>query len=311
MKKFVKVLVIVLCVLLALFVIGSGVLGYIIASKILDQNEGKDTHNNSLMQMEVWGYDYSAFESAYTGSSVSAVASDGNEVPGTLYDYGSSSCVVLVHGAGGDRCCMYPLAEEYLERGYDVIAIDQRGCGSNPSSEVTFGIRESLDVEAMVAYARSLGYSSVFVHGQSMGAQTVAIYASNVAAGSSSAADAVICDSPVPGMELIILEMFGDGDTSSPLANYLVAISKPWLALKGISMDDGDTIAVVASDTIPTLVIVSTLDETCLPSQVEDVYANIACENKDILYFESKHIEGVIDYPDEYMDGVEAFLDGV
>lgn len=308
MKKFVKVLSITACVIAAIAVIGSGVMGWYVASKILHQNEGKDTVEASLKQLEIWGYDISSF--SYTGTSVSAVASDGNVVPGTLFSYGSDACVVLVHGAGGDRVSAYPLAEGYLSRGYDVLAMDQRGCGENPSDEVTFGINESLDVAAMVSYARSLGYSTVYVHGQSMGAQTAAIYASTVEDGPS-AADAVICDSPVPGMELIIREMFGDGDVDAFLPSYLVGISKPWLYLSGISMDDGDTMEVVKNDMIPTLVIVSSRDEVCLPSQVEEVYANIACENKEILYFDSEHIMGIIDYPDEYMDGVEAFLDGV
>ena len=46
-----------------------------------------------------------------------------------------------------------------------------------------------------------------------MGAQTAAIYASDVIPSDKDAADAVICDSPVPGMEFVLKEMFGDGNT--------------------------------------------------------------------------------------------------
>ena len=185
--------------------IGSIAMGGFVANKILYQNADKDTHDNSLKQMEVWEYDTDAFNAAYTGVEISATAEDGNEVPGTYFDMGSDKCVILVHGAGGDRACVEPLAEGYLQRGYDVIAIDQRGCGSNPDDRVTFGIHESLDVKAMVEYARvDLENKEVLVHGQSMGAQTTAIYASNVTPGTPEAAEAVICDSPVPGMELIL-----------------------------------------------------------------------------------------------------------
>lgn len=305
-----KGIIITACTLLVLATGGSFAFGGFIADKILHQNDGEDTHDNSIKQMEVWEYDYSAFKDKYEGTGISATAEDGNNVPATYYSSDSDTCVILVHGAGGDRACTAPLAEGYLERGYDVIAIDQRGCGENPDDRVTFGINEQLDVRAMVEYAReTLGKKTVYVHGQSMGAQTTAIYASNVTPGAANAADAVICDSPVPGMELILKEMFGDGDTESFVAKYFTGTSKFYMnTVNKIDYDDGDTINVVANDNIPTLVICSDKDEVCLPNQVEMVYNNVACSNKQILHFDSAHIEGIIDYPEEYMDGVEEFL---
>lgn len=309
-NKIIKAATITMSVIAFIAVAGSAAMGGYVADRILHQNEGKDTCDNSVKQLEVWGYDLEGFNARYQGTEVSATAEDGNTVPGTYFDMGSDKCVILVHGAGGDRVSTYPLAEGYLERGYDVIAIDQRGCGANASDEVTFGINEMLDVEAMVEYAREdLGSSEVIVHGQSMGAQTTALYASNVTPGTAGAADAVICDSPVPGMELLLKEMFGDGDVNSFTANYLTGTSKIYMGLvNGIDYDDGDTIAAVANDQIPTLIICSDRDEVCLPDQVQQVYDNIACEDKEILHFDSAHIEGIIDQPEAYMDGVENFL---
>lgn len=309
-NKLKKGIIITLIVVVVLVAVGSFAFGGYVADQILHQNAGKDTHDNSLKQMEAWGYDYQAFEKEYKGTEVSATAEDGNTVPGTYYSNDSDTVVILVHGAGGDRACVAPLAEGYLERGYDVIAIDQRGCGANADDRVTFGINEQLDVKAMVEYARvSLGKKTVYVHGQSMGAQTTAIYASNVKPGATNAADAIICDSPVPGMELILKEMFGDGNTESFAANYLTGTSKFYMGLvNGIDYDDGDTINEVKKDMIPTLIICSDKDEVCLPNQVEKIYNNVACENKAIAHFDSAHIEGIIDYPEEYMDSVEDFL---
>ncbi|MCR5502772.1 MAG: alpha/beta hydrolase [Lachnospiraceae bacterium] len=305
-----KGIIIALGALLILIPAGSFIFGGIIAGMILHQNADKDTHDNSIKQLEVWGYDYDAFDKTYKGTEISAVSEDGNTVPGSFFTEESDTCVILVHGAGGDRVSVYPLAEEYLKRGYDVIAIDQRGCGKNADDRVTFGIREQLDVRAMVEYARkTLGKKKVYVHGQSMGAQTTAVYASNVTPGASNAADAVICDSPVPGMELILREMFGDGDTESFMAGYLTGTSKFHMNLvERIDYDDADTIAVVSNDNIPTLIILSERDEVCLPHQVEMVYNNIACADKELIRFDSAHIEGIIDFPDEYMDSVEDFL---
>lgn len=312
-NRLVKALVITLVVIVFIALAGSFALGGVIADQILHQNKSKDTHDNSLKQNEIWGYDTQAFEDSHEGTEVSAKAEDGNTVPATYFNNGSDKCVILVHGAGGDRVNTYPLAEEYIKRGYDVIAIDQRGSGKNEDDRVTFGINESKDVKAMVKLAREeLGKETVFVHGQSMGAQTTAIYASNVEPGAVDAADAVICDSPVPGMELILKEVFGDGDVDSFTANYLTGTSKFYMGLiNGIDYDDGDTIKVVANDNIPTLIIVSEKDEVCLPHQVEEIYANIACKDKAIMHVDSAHIEGIIDDPEGYMNGVEDFLSSV
>ena len=309
-NKIIKGLGITLGVIAFIGIAGSVAMGGYIADRILHQNEGKDTHDNSIKQLEVWGYDTEKFMNTYEGTDIKVTAEDGNTVPATYFDNGSDKLVILVHGAGGDRVSIYPLAEEYIKDGFDVIAIDQRGCGENADDRVTFGINEALDVKAMVKFAREeIKAGKVIVHGQSMGAETVAVYASNVMPGTVEAADAVILDSPVPGMELMLKETFGDGDTESFMAKYLTGTSKAFMkAVNGIDYDDADTINVVKNDKIPTMVIVSDKDKVCLPDQVTQIYDNIACENKAIYHADSAHIEGVIDDPEGYMSSVENFL---
>ena len=309
-NKIIKGFGIALGVIAFLGIAGSVAMGGYVADRILHQNKNKDTHDNSIKQLEVWGYDTEKFMNTYEGTDIKVTAEDGNTVPGTYFDNSSDKLVILVHGAGGDRVCTYPLAEQYIMDGFNVIAIDQRGCGENADDRVTFGINEALDVKAMVKFAREeIKADKVIVHGQSMGAETVALYASNVTPGTIEAADAVILDSPVPGMELMLKEMFGDGDTESFMANYLTGTSKAYMrVVNGINYDDADTINVVKNDKIPTMVIVSDKDEVCLPDQVTQIYDNIACENKAIYHADSAHIEGVIDDPEGYMSSVENFL---
>ncbi len=319
MKKIVlKVVKVVVIVLVALGIIGSAALGKMIADQVMYQNKGNDTKSNSVKQLvDIWGYDLDGFNASFHGEEISATAADGNIVPGTAFraDAGSDTWVVLVHGAGGDRVSVYPLAEQYLIRGYNVIAIDQRGCGDNADDKVTFGIHESLDVAAMVQYAReTLGAAEVIAHGQSMGAQTVAIYASKVTPGAVDAADAVICDSPVPGMEYMLRSVFADSDNEEDFyngaTNYMIFVSKvATKLLYKVDYADGDTIAAVAGDLLPTMLIRSEKDQVCLPEKVQEVYNNVGAENKTIMSVDSAHIEGVIDDPEGYMDGVMCFLE--
>ena len=78
-----KGIIITVSTLLVLTAGGSFGFGGFIADKILHQNAGKDTHDNSIKQMEVWDYDYNAFEDTYKGTEISATAEDGNTVPAT------------------------------------------------------------------------------------------------------------------------------------------------------------------------------------------------------------------------------------
>ncbi len=315
MKKrtIVKVGKIIVGGVAVLFVVGSVGMAKLVCDGVFYQNKNNDTQGNSVKQLATYGFDLEGFNAKYTGEDIAVTAEDGNVVPGTYFDMDSDKCVVLVHGAGGDRVATYPLAQQYIERGYDVIAFDDRGHGVNPDDKVTFGIHEARDVKALVKYAREeLGDSEVIVHGQSMGGQVTAVYASNVTPGAVEAADAVICDSPVPGMEYMIRSVIADNpeDMDSASTSYFINTGKLYSKLfYHVNWDDGDTIKVVANDQLPTLIFVSEKDEVCLPEKVEEVYENVGSSEKSIAYVNSAHIEGVIDDPEGYMEYVDTFLE--
>ncbi|MBQ3795729.1 MAG: alpha/beta fold hydrolase [Butyrivibrio sp.] len=315
-KKVTKVLSIIAIVIVVLVIGASVALGWMVADQVVYQNKNNDTVGNSLTQLEDWGYDLEAFKRKYDsiGNEITVTAEDGNECPATYFDNGGDAVVILVHGAGGDRVFTYPLAEQYFLRGYDVIAHDQRGSGVNPDGRVTFGILESLDVRALVKYAREeLGKEKVIVHGQSMGGQTTALYASNVTPGDANAADAVICDSPVPGMEFMLRSVFGDDDPEAmygAMSDYLMFTGGVVMKLAyGVDYKKGDTIKEVEKDKLPTQIIVSDQDKTCPREKVEEVYDHVGSDIKSEFHVDCEHIKGVFDCPDEYMRQVKEFLD--
>ena len=86
MNKLIKVTTITLSTIAFLAAAGSAAMGGYVADRILHQNEGKDTSDNSVKQLEVWGYDTQAFEDSHEGTEVSAIAEDGNTVHATYYD---------------------------------------------------------------------------------------------------------------------------------------------------------------------------------------------------------------------------------
>ena len=80
MKKLTKVLIIILSIIIVLAAGGSLFLGNYISDRILYQNADNDTHDNSLKQLEVWGYDTESFLAEHKGTEIAATAEDGNEV---------------------------------------------------------------------------------------------------------------------------------------------------------------------------------------------------------------------------------------
>ncbi len=61
--------------------------------------------------------------------------------------------VVLCHGYGGSRDqLLFPLGQELIAAGYDVLLIDFRGHGRSGGAPVSFGLTEAADVQAAVQF---------------------------------------------------------------------------------------------------------------------------------------------------------------
>lgn len=102
----------------------------------------QDTRANSLGQLEVWGYDYTKFETTYQPEEIELVASDGEHVPTYYYSIDGNlakDTVILVCGMGGDAICMAPWTEMYLKNDMNVLAIDRRRTGKDKEGQLIYG----------------------------------------------------------------------------------------------------------------------------------------------------------------------------
>jgi len=111
-------------------------------------------------------------------------AIDGNEVPAALWTPkgtgpGQGTVVISVHGSGGDYSYnpVGPLSRGLSENGFSVLAIKTRQSGPKVNTDNFFDDRR--DIEAAVYTARSLGYRSIVLHGQSLGNIQVMFYAAS------------------------------------------------------------------------------------------------------------------------------------
>lgn len=93
----------------------------------------------------------------------------------------SLNTVILVHGMYDSAAGMAYLAEEYHKRDWNVLSIDLRSHGESEGTKRTMGVREAEDLALWVEYVeKNMVMETLFLHGLSMGAATVLLYAGNV-----------------------------------------------------------------------------------------------------------------------------------
>ncbi len=317
MKKGKKKILIVLAIFLAAVLLGacilSVVVGKMVAEGLLYQNEQNDTKGNSIKQLAIWEYDLEAFEASYEAQNFVLEAEDGVQIPVTFFangkENGEAPVVILVHGAGGDHVCTYPLAQEYLEREFQVLTYDQRGSGDSSDDKVSFGYYEQLDTKRVVDYAANVLHSrEIYVHGQSMGAATTALYAVSEHAKENIAA--IILDSPFTSMEFMFRGVWREMEGTEDIPeDYVVACGDWYLRnFYGFSFEDADIAASMKQNEIRTLMIQSAQDELCTIEQGQEIFDNIAAKDKKFHVIDCGHIEGAIKNPQEYWETVFSFL---
>lgn len=312
-KAFKMMGIVLLCLLLlagAAAAVFSSWVGKQVAEGLLYQNKEINTKENSYLQLEKWNYDLAAFEKAYEPQMHSVRAKDGNPSPAAVFIcHDSKNTVILVHGAGGDHVCMYPVAEMYLENNWNVIAIDQRACGDSADDKVSFGYFERLDVAAWVSYAKEeMASEKVVIHGQSMGAATAALYVADEQI--ESKADAIILDSCFDSMESMFLGVWREMEGTEGIPEeYVIDCGNFYLKQHfGFGFEDADVLNKMKDNYIKTLMIQCTEDEIVPNRTAERMFENIAAKEKKICRFDSRHVEAAVNYPAEYEKAVFSFL---
>lgn len=86
---------------------------------------------------------------------ISLVTGDGVTLSAWYLPPANGAAILLLHGAGGSREGVRPLAEMLVRRGYGVLALDLRGHGASGGATNRLGWQGSADVGAALAYLQS------------------------------------------------------------------------------------------------------------------------------------------------------------
>ncbi len=119
------------------------------------------------------GDSHQYFERAVTDLELKS--KDGTRISAWYIEQGDKTkAVILMSGLHGNRLAMVNRAKIYLKKGYSVLLPDLRGTGNSDEKLITFGWNERWDLHASYDFLKTKGYHDIAVHGQSLGAATIA-----------------------------------------------------------------------------------------------------------------------------------------
>ena len=211
--------------------------------------------------------------------------------------------VLLVHSIRSNRLEMLSRARFLNKQGYGVFLIDLQAHGETPGKRITFGLRESEDVEAAMAFLRETFPSErIAAIGVSLGAAAI------VLAKHALRLDAVVLESLHPTIEEAVenrlrLHLGEYGPVLLPLVLAQLAF------YLDVSIDELGPITRIGDLNAPLLLIAGSADEHTKVSETERLFV-AARQPKDIWIVPGAGHFNMHSYAGrEYKERVSFFLD--
>lgn len=309
----VRLLAIVLVSGFALLLAGTFVVGWYISREATDLT---DSEHPDLSYLATHGIDLPVFLEEHGAEDAKYPSTlDEHTIPATLLHTTapkSEGWVVLVHGLGATRESTYPYAQYFLDRGWNVLAYDQRSSGENTAEENTFGVWERHDLADSLAFleetGRLEGADATGVWGTSFGGITSALAIAEPEVAEQ--VDFLVLDSPVSNArEMIDAELAALG---MPARDWLLW----WADLAtrarlGFSFEDANAPAQLRGDEgLPPTLVISGTDDTLTPPHMGADIAEAMGRAATVWHPEgSGHVTAFDDHPHEYVARLDGLLD--
>jgi pimeloyl-ACP methyl ester carboxylesterase len=177
----------------------------------------------------------------------------------------TGATVVLVHGFAANKSEVLKYAVPFHAT-YNVVAIDLRGGGRSSKSDVTFGPREKLDLEAAIDWLERTKHPvHIAVMGNSMGGATAVI-----AAADDERIEAVILDSTHARVEDVLGRRLEVDEGQPSLPGTPAILAGIWLRT-GLNLMDANPVDYIPTlGRRPLLLIHGTADQQDLPARSAD-----------------------------------------
>lgn len=279
------------------------------AERMILMAKRKDTPTMLAELRDNFSTDYNYYQHL-PSEDVTITSDDHLKLKGVYHNiYPHSKKVVLInHGYTANRYVGYQFSDIFFEEGYNVLLIDMRSHGESEGTYASYGYNESKDIASWVKWLKQkIGHDAfIGLHGQSMGAATVMLYAGT----HPESIRFVIEDCGFTTAREAIHFQFKQAHIPFWPLYDLVRIKTK----KGYAFDLNDVSAAkaITNSSIPTLFIHGMDDRIVPPWMAETLYKHKQGP-KDMLYLVpgADHMQSYVTNKPKYKEIVQTFLNSI
>lgn len=223
----------------------------------------------------------------------------GYNVTGYMYDFGFGRIMVCLHGHNSSHISQLKYMDMFRAMGYDVFIPDHRRSGKSGGDTITFGAKESGDVEDWIQVLREkYPGREISLFGESMGAATAILVASKT-----SGLGSLIEYCGYANFEGLLTRYFKSEGMRKAAARLIKPVAKH---IYGFDPDDCDALKAIKKVDCPVLIMHSKADRTVTYQNA--LMLKTGKPDAAFLSFEnSRHACSLKYYPEEFTAAVRDF----
>ena len=232
------------------------------------------------------------------------IINDGLNLYGEYFDFGFDRAVIIVPGRTEGLRYSYYFAKPYFEKGYNVLAIDQRAHGESDGVYNTLGFEEHKDVIAWGKFLHDdYGVQSIMLHGNCIGSSCCLQALTN------------------PSCPVYFAGMVAEGmypNFYESFRNHMIELKRPvrpcidlvdmWMRYyTGHSMKKGPA-DIIMQCKVPILMLHSQEDAYSLPDAAQKLYDLCNCKKKIVWFEKGAHSQLRVNNVEAYDRAIGDFL---
>ncbi len=213
--------------------------------------------------------------------------------------------IIISHGVTENKYNSIKYMNLFLERGFNAIIYDHRRHGESGGKTTSYGYYEKFDLKTIVHWIKAEKGPDLLlgIHGESMGAATMLLYAGMIEDG----ADFYISDCPFSDFKdqlthLLQTDMKLPPKPLLPIANLFLRMRERY------SLRDISPISFIHQIKKPILFIHSKKDTYILPSMTEALYKGKKGPKKLFLAENGGHAQSLNENKEAYETAIDEFL---
>jgi len=217
----------------------------------------------------------------------------------------SGRTIISVHGYTSSWLWMLQFADIFLERGWNVLLVDQRSHGKSEGRYATYGYYEKYDLDRWVNWVieRNGPCQVIGIHGQSMGGSTVLEYAAI-----NRHVKFIIAECPYSDMKELLKHQIRRKH-HLPVYPLILFIDMMLAGRAGFRMRDVSPIRAVRESSIPIMFIHGKEDDFVPARMSEEMYRVKKGPRKLLLVDDAKHTDALASNRELYIKEVMSFIE--